>query len=91
LARAPRGRSWERRIGIDLTEQGSYGGVEVIRADARDLPFENETFDLVLSNSTLEHIPDFWRASYEMRRVLAPGGTLALACPATRQVAQANA
>jgi SAM-dependent methyltransferase len=67
------------RTGINLTESGSFGGVDVQQGDARKLPFEDNSFDLVVSRSTLEHIPDYWTACDEMRRVLAPGGTL-IAC-----------
>ena len=43
-------------------------------ADAQHLPFENESFDLVIANHMLYHVPDTARAIREFRRVLAPGG-----------------
>jgi len=69
------------RIGINLNLTGTYQGIRVMRGDARELPYEDGSFDLVVSNSTLEHIPDFWRATADMRRVLRPGGTLMLCMP----------
>jgi malonyl-CoA O-methyltransferase len=48
-------------------------------ADAEALPFRAGAFDLVLSTSTLQWIPDVGRALAEVRRVLAPGGTFCLA------------
>ena len=44
------------------------------RAPAEELPFEDESFDLVLGHAILHHIPDLARAFAEMRRVLRPGG-----------------
>jgi malonyl-CoA O-methyltransferase len=47
--------------------------------DAEALPFRAGTFDLVVSTSTLQWLPRLERALCEARRVLAPGGTLAVA------------
>lgn len=69
------------RVGVNLMESGSIGAVPVVRMDARRLAFGNGVFDLVVSSSTLEHVPDFWRACEEMKRVLAPGGTLIVSTP----------
>ncbi len=48
-------------------------------ADAEQLPFEDESFDLVFGHAVLHHIPDLERAFGEFERVLAPGGTLLFA------------
>ena len=50
--------------------------VETAACDAADLPFEDESFDLVLGHAVLHHLPDLGRAFAELERVLAPGGTL---------------
>jgi ubiquinone/menaquinone biosynthesis C-methylase UbiE len=50
--------------------------VETASCDAAELPFEDESFDLVLGHAVLHHLPDLDRAFAEFRRVLAPGGTL---------------
>jgi ubiquinone/menaquinone biosynthesis C-methylase UbiE len=51
--------------------------VETVQADAERLPFENESFDLVLGHAVLHHLPDLEAAFAEFGRVIAPGGTLA--------------
>jgi len=45
-------------------------------ADAQSLPFGDGTFDAVVANHMLYHVPDRSRALGEIRRVLVPGGTL---------------
>jgi len=53
----------------------------LIEPDDR-LPFEDEAFDLVLCADTLQEIQDVAHVVAEMKRVLRPGGTLALTAPA---------
>lgn len=50
--------------------------VETVACDAAELPFEDESFDLVLGHAVLHHLPDLDRAFAELHRVLAPGGML---------------
>ncbi len=45
-------------------------------ADATTLPFADDEFDLVYTNKTTHHIPEFQRALAEMARVLKPDGYL---------------
>ena len=44
--------------------------------DAQSIPFEAETFDAVIANHMLYHVPDPAKAIAEMCRVLKPGGRL---------------
>jgi SAM-dependent methyltransferase len=56
-----------------------YPKLETVKADARKLPFEAETFDAIVSNSTLDHFEHhehIAEALRELARVLRPGGTL---------------
>jgi len=48
------------------------------------LPLEDGAFDLVLCAETIEHVRDVQLFLSEARRVLRPGGTLALTTPAAR-------
>lgn len=45
-------------------------------ADATALPFADGEFDLVYTNKTTHHIPDWEQAIAEIARVLKPGGQL---------------
>jgi ubiquinone/menaquinone biosynthesis C-methylase UbiE len=42
--------------------------------DAQSIPFESGSFDAVIANHMLYHVPDKARALAEIRRVLKPGG-----------------
>jgi len=45
-----------------------------VAADVQELPFGDESFDVVIANHMLYHVPDRPRALAEIRRVLAPDG-----------------
>jgi ubiquinone/menaquinone biosynthesis C-methylase UbiE len=53
--------------------------VTTVETEAEVLPFEDESFDLVLGHAVLHHIPDLDKAFAEFRRVLRPGGMIAFA------------
>jgi arsenite methyltransferase len=91
--RVPRGRAvgadiWRREDQIgnsqaaaerNATLEGVADRVEFVHADARDLPFEPETFDAVVSNLAIHNIAGDDgrdRALREAVRVLRPGGQL---------------
>lgn len=44
--------------------------------DAQSVPYESETFDAVIANYMLYHVPDRAKAISEIKRVLKPGGIL---------------
>jgi SAM-dependent methyltransferase len=50
--------------------------VETAACDAAEVPFEDESFDLVFGHAVLHHLPSLERAFAEFHRVLAPGGTV---------------
>ncbi|WP_026914371.1 class I SAM-dependent methyltransferase [Christiangramia portivictoriae] len=52
-----------------------------VKADICHLPFANSSFDFILCNHVLEHIPDDAKAMNELYRVLKPGGTAILQIP----------
>lgn len=53
----------------------------VVQGDIQDMPFDDASFDIVLLNEVLEHIPDEMAGLREIHRVLAPGGKLAIFSP----------
>jgi ubiquinone/menaquinone biosynthesis C-methylase UbiE len=70
--------------GIDLTEAGKEAvdrwleleglAANTQVADAENLPFESDTFDLAYSWGVIHHTPDTPKAAKELLRVVKPGG-----------------
>ena len=50
------------------------GGIEYRVVDIQDIPFADQTFDVVIANMMLYHVPDLPRALREVRRVLKEDG-----------------
>jgi ubiquinone/menaquinone biosynthesis C-methylase UbiE len=58
-----------------------YPGLQMVDADVRSLPFPENTFDIIVSNSTLDHFESFDQMIFslsELYRVLRKGGQLIL-------------
>lgn len=71
-------------VGIDIDsgfEVAQTPGLDLRVGDARDLPFNSGSFDLVYSYHVLEHVPDYERALAEMKRVLANEGHFCIGTP----------
>ena len=60
------------------TEMGATN-IEFFEGEAEHLPFEDETFDVVISNGVIDLIPDKDAVFAEIHRVLVPGGRLQIA------------
>jgi SAM-dependent methyltransferase len=70
------------RYCLNLRPMASARGITAVQGNANDMGmFDDESFDLVISNATLEHDKHFWLSVGEMRRVLAPGGLLIIGTP----------
>jgi len=79
-----------RVTGVDMTaemlakaraaaaEMG-VSNVQFVEAEAENLPFEDGSFDVVISNGVIDLIPDKDAVFSELHRVLAPGGRLQIA------------
>jgi len=77
-----------RVIGIDTDPRALAfarghleAGTPVIHADITAMPLASSSIDSVLMSEVLEHLPDEAAALAEVRRVLKPGGKLALTVP----------
>lgn len=60
---------------------GAEHGVDIATrlGDAESLPYDDDSFDLVLGHAFIHHLPVPGAAIAEMARVLKPGGTLVIA------------
>src|SRR5437016_14495621 len=53
--------------------------VEFVESEAEQLPFADESFDVVISNGVIDLIPDKDAVLAELHRVLVPGGRMQIA------------
>ncbi len=76
-------------VGVDLDAQSivhahrryARPGLDFVEANALDLPFEEQRFDVVVSFETLEHLEQHEQLLAGFRRVLRPDGVLLLSSP----------
>lgn len=82
-------RTADSVVGVDISAQSiehararyAVENLDFRAADCLQLPFEDDTFDAVVSFETLEHLEDHDGLLREFRRVLAPDGFLLLSSP----------
>ena len=89
-ASIPAARAGARVTGLDFArglleiarERAADAMVEIefVEGDAQELPFEDASFDRVVSTFGHMFAPDHARAAAEMTRVLRPQGVIAVAC-----------
>ncbi len=66
---------------LDYTTTDLNSPLADVKADICNLPFADNSFDSILCNHVLEHIPDDQKAMQEIFRILKPGGMAILQIP----------
>lgn len=72
---------FRKMANLDYTTTDLNSPLADVKADICKLPFKDSSFNFILCNHVLEHIPDDTKAMQELYRVLAPGGTAILQIP----------
>ena len=67
-------RKFKRMKNLDYTSADLFSPIVDVKADILDLPFEDESFDVIFCNHVLEHIEDDRKAMSELYRVMKKGG-----------------
>ncbi len=72
------GRGHRRRSGADSRAQCAalHVAADLVQGDVRELPFPDESFDIVIDFGTLHHVRPARQALSEVERVLRVGGVL---------------
>lgn len=66
-------------MGVDITEGDN---VDLVMEDSDRLPFYDNSFDVIISGQTLEHVEYPWEFMKEIARVLKVGGICCIIAPA---------
>ena len=74
-------KRFRKQKNLDYTTTDLLSPLADVKADICNLPFEDNSFDTILCNHVLEHIPDDTKAMQELYRVLKPGGMAILQIP----------
>lgn len=74
-------KRFKKLANLDYTTTDLESPLADVKANICNLPFEDNTYDVILCNHVLEHIPDDTKAMQELFRVLKPGGYAILQIP----------
>jgi len=76
-----------KKIGVELSEKRisqalkSYPDLKIKIADVTHLPFEDNTFDVIVCSEVLEHVSGYEQAIKEFKRCIKPDGHVVLSFP----------
>lgn len=72
----------KEKIGINLDGPYTYKDFHIVQGNANSMTcFEDNKFDTVLCNATLEHDKFFWKTIAEIKRVTQKGGLVVISVP----------
>lgn len=74
-------RRFRKQKNLTYTTTDLLSPLADVKADICNLPFDDNSYDIILCNHVLEHIPDDIKAMRELYRVLKPGGWAVLQVP----------
>ncbi|WP_271855560.1 class I SAM-dependent methyltransferase [Patiriisocius marinus] len=74
-------RKFKQMKNLEYTTTDLNSPIADIKADICNLPFKDNSYDVIICNHVLEHIPNDTKAMKELYRVLAPGGMAVLQVP----------
>ncbi len=67
-------RKFKKMKNLEYTSADLFSPIVDVKADIVDLPFEDNSFDVIICNHVLEHIVDDRKAMSELYRVMKSGG-----------------
>ncbi len=67
-----------RYVGLDIM---AGPNVDIVSSELYHYPFDDETFDIVISGSTLEHVKDMFSWIKELARIMKKQGLICITCP----------
>ncbi|MCF6246339.1 MAG: methyltransferase domain-containing protein [Desulfobacula sp.] len=74
-------KRFEKMPNLEYITADLESPIAKVKMDIKDMPFEDNSFDVLLCNHVLEHIDDELKATKEIYRVLKPGAWAILQVP----------
>jgi len=68
-------------IGIDFVDERVIKDSVFIKTNALNVPFRNNSFDIIICNHVIEHVNDQKKLLYEIDRLLKKDGICYITCP----------
>lgn len=65
-------------LGLDILKGKN---VDIVSESPYEYPIDDESFDIVISGNTMEHVKAIWRWVIELKRILKRGGLLCITTP----------
>jgi SAM-dependent methyltransferase len=78
-------KKFKKQPNLDYLSADLASPLAMTKIDITEIPYENNTFDVILCSHVLEHIPDDRQAMKELLRVLKPNGWAILQVPIDRK------
>jgi len=75
-----------RQPHLDYLSADLYDEHVMVKMDITDIQYPDASFDAIICNHVLEHVPEDERAMQELFRVLAPGGWAILQVPLSEKI-----
>src|SRR5690606_37351978 len=72
---------FEKMKNLDYITADIESPLAKVKMDIHDIPFEENTFDVVFCNHVMEHVDSDLRAMQEIYRVMKPGGWAIIQSP----------
>jgi len=82
----------QEKFGVELSEKrvskalAQFPDLKIKIADVTNLPFDDNTFDVIVCSEVLEHVSEYKKAIMEFKRCVKPKGHLVLSFPNERAV-----
>jgi SAM-dependent methyltransferase len=81
---------YEGEQDLPLVEKTGLLGTAIRKIENGRVPFDDASFDLIVSNQVLEHVRDLRETVSELSRLLKPDGRLLVLCPTREVVREAH-
>jgi predicted SAM-dependent methyltransferase len=78
-------KKFKKQPNLDYISADLFSSLAMTKIDITDIPYPDNTFDVILCSHVLEHIPDDRKAMKELLRVLKPTGWAILQVPIDRK------